>query len=69
MKITNIHVDNIFHFWPWAGISSKTETYTYKFIIINNGGYQIMDLITICILVFWGLALWIISGLKGLVRS
>jgi hypothetical protein len=28
-----------------------------------------MDLITISVLVFWGLALWIISGLKGLVRS
>lgn len=28
-----------------------------------------MDLITVSILVFWGLALWIISGLKGLARS
>jgi len=27
-----------------------------------------MDLITISIIVFWGLALWIISGLKGLAR-
>ncbi|HUI40064.1 MAG TPA: hypothetical protein VLY86_03995 [Methanothrix sp.] len=50
----------------WDQVS--TETYTYKFIIINNGGYQIMDLITISIIVFWGLALWIISGLKGLAR-
>jgi len=28
-----------------------------------------MELMTISVLIFWGLALWIISGLKGLVRS
>ena len=28
-----------------------------------------MDTMTISILIFWGLALWIISGLKGIVRS
>jgi hypothetical protein len=28
-----------------------------------------MDMMIIGILIFWGLALWIISGLKGWVRS
>jgi len=69
MKFMNILINNIFYLSGGRMGPSSTETYTYKFIIINNGGYQIMDLITISIFVFWGLALWIVSGLKGLARS